>query len=51
MFLLGSVRTNPFTECETSMTIYVSRNIEARSCKHHCSGKTTSITYCERVCL
>ena len=30
--------------------MYVKRNTEAPSCNHCCSGKATSITYCECVC-
>jgi hypothetical protein len=30
--------------------MHVSRNVEACSCNHHCSGKAIIITHCECVC-
>jgi len=34
---------------QTRQTVYVQRNIEARSCNHCFSGKAMSVTYCEPV--
>jgi len=31
------------------LTMYIYRNLEARSCNNCCSGKAISITYCECV--
>ena len=34
---------------KTVQTLYGQRNIEARSCNHHCSGKAVNSTYSECV--
>jgi hypothetical protein len=36
---------------ETRLTVYVSRNIQARSCNHCGGGKAISVTYGECVSL
>jgi hypothetical protein len=40
---------NSGTWCNTTQSMHVQRNTEARSCNHSCSGKAIIITYC--VCV
>jgi predicted RNase H-like nuclease len=42
-------RDSTVNDVPTRQTMYVSRNMEARSCNHCCRGKAINITYSELV--